>query len=399
MDVKKNSVTTKLTGLFTRNLDFLLGTQKPMRIRTSQFLLAALLMLACVGIVYFMRAVGISGMGNIDLWAAVSIGGLVLIYTLIRSGLSSRLADPSLAFIQMLYAIACDAAAFTITGQGRGVALPILSVILMFGMFGLSIRQVMIVAGYGLTLFSFSVAYLHWYLHLDEPTGLLIAYFLILFVVLMATTVLTWRLQRISAYIREQKNQLALAFDKIQQISNYDELTGLANRRYMLEKMRNEVQRAERTSAPLLLAILDIDHFKQINDQYGHLEGDRALQLFTSVVQNNIRTNDTLARWGGEEFLILLTDTEASVGAICLERVRTKVAEEKISVHNSALNLTVSIGVTAFTKGETIETTLARADAALYRAKGQGRNQTVWHNSDLNSDLNSGLPPAPLNGA
>ncbi|HEY8904665.1 MAG TPA: GGDEF domain-containing protein, partial [Rhodoferax sp.] len=121
-----------------------------MRIRTTQFLLASLLMLASVGVLYFMRAVGIEGMGDVDTWAVFSCGGLAVIYLLIRSGFSLRAADPSLAFWQMLYAIACDAAAFIIAGHGRGVALPILSVILMFGMFGLSMRQVVTVALYGL---------------------------------------------------------------------------------------------------------------------------------------------------------------------------------------------------------------------------------------------------------
>ena len=108
-----------------------------MRIRTSQFLLAALLMLASVGVLHFMQAVGIDGMSDINAWTAFSCGGLVVIYGLIRSGYSLRLADPSMAFVQMLYAVACNAAAFIIAGHGRGVVLPILSVVLMFGMFGL----------------------------------------------------------------------------------------------------------------------------------------------------------------------------------------------------------------------------------------------------------------------
>ena len=349
-----------------------------MRIRTSQFLLAAVLMLACIGVVYFMRAVGSDGMHDIDTWALLSSAGLVVIYVLIRSGLSLHMADPSLAFVQMLYAIACAAAAFIITGHGRGVTLPIVSVILMFGMFGMSMRQVMMIAVYGLALFGFAAWYALLHSTTDETAGLFVAYVFMQFVVLSATTFLTWRLQQMSAHMRSQKNQLALAFDKIQKIATRDELTGVANLRFMLEKIHDEALRAQRTSSPLLLAILDIDHFKQVNDQYGHQQGDRALQMFTSVVQGNIRTNDTLARWGGEEFVILLTDTDVSVGEVCLDRVLSKVAEMEISAGNDCLRLTVSIGVTPYRSGEAVEKILARADAALYAAKAQGRNQIVW---------------------
>ncbi|WP_342620051.1 diguanylate cyclase [Rhodoferax sp. GW822-FHT02A01] len=380
MKATKNKYVSVLDVLICRGLGYLLGNQKPMRIRTSQFLLAAVLMLACIGVVYFMRLVGIEGMGDIDTWAMASSLGLVVIYALIRSGISLRMEDPSLAFIQMLYAIACNAAAFIITGHGRGVALPILSVVLMFGMFGLSMRQVGLVALYGIVLFSGATIYALRHLNTDEPVGLFVAYLFMVFLVLSATTFLTWRLQQMSAYMRNQKNQIAAAFDKIQQIATRDELTGTANRRFMLEKMHDEVQRTQRSSSPLLLAILDIDYFKRINDEYGHQVGDQALQMFTTVVQNNIRTNDTLARWGGEEFIVLLPETEVSVGKVCLERVRAKVAEIEIPVSDSHLKMTVSIGLTQYCNGEAIEKTLIRADTALYDAKTLGRNRIVLAN-------------------
>lgn len=348
-----------------------------MRIRTSQFLLAAVLMLACIGVLYFMRGVGIRGMGDVDTWAIVCSTGLVVFYVLIRSGFSLRMADPSLAFLQMLFAIACNAAAFIVAGHGLGVTLPILSVVLMFGMFGLSMRQVALVAVYALVLFGAAAAYTRRYGTTAEPAELFAAYVFMLFIVLSATTFLTWRLQQMSAHMRKQKNQLALALDQIQKIATRDELTGVANRRFMLEKMREEVERAQRASSPLLLAMLDIDHFKRINDVYGHQVGDRALQAFSSVVQNNLRASDTLARWGGEEFVVLLTDTDASVGNICLERVRAKVAEIEVPAGDDRVTMTVSIGVTPYRHGETIEKTLLRADAALYDAKAQGRNQIV----------------------
>lgn len=361
-----------------QGMAWVLGNSKPMRIRTSQFLLAALLMVACVGVLYFVQAIGTEGMGDVDTWAAFSCGGLVVIYALIRSGFSQRFSDPSLAFAQMLYAIACDAAAFVIAGHSRGVTLPILSVILMFGMFGLSLRQVIFVALYGLGLFSLAAIYTAQHLVTDEPTGLLVAYVFMAFVVLSATTFLTWRLQLMSAYMRNKKNELKTALDKINLIATRDELTGVFNRRHMLEKIAEEAQRANRQSKALLFAILDVDHFKQINDTHGHQVGDMALQAFASVVLGTLRAHDTLARWGGEEFVILLTDTDPASGQICLERVRAKVADAVVNTPTGAVKMTVSIGVTPYRPGEDTDKTMARADAALYVAKLQGRNRTEW---------------------
>lgn len=358
-------------------VDLMLGTDKAMRIRTSQFLLAALLMVICVGLMYLVQASGAKGMGSVDAWAFFSCAGLVVIYTLIRSGLSLRRPDPSLAFWQMLFAIACDAVAFVISGQGRGIALPILAVILMFGMFGLSMQQVILVALYGSMLFGLAGMYVLKHLSFDEPVRLVVAYVLMVLVVFLATTFLTWRLLQITAYIRKQRNEIQLALERIQEIAIRDELTGLFNRRYMQERMREEASRSDRNGESLLIAILDIDHFKRLNDSYGHHAGDLALHAFAKVVQTNIRGHDILGRWGGEEFVILLPNTSLSTGMDCLERIREKLAVSSITVDNLNLQITVSVGLTEHIPREHPDKTMARADAALYAAKDRGRNQLV----------------------
>lgn len=363
--------------LIRYSLDLVLGSGKAMRIRTSQFVLAALLMLASIGVLFFMKSVGIGGMGDVRLWAACSTAGLMIVYALIRSGYSLRWADPSLAFVQMLFAIACNAAAFALAGDGRGVTLPLLAVILMFGMFGLSIQQVITVAVYGLMLFAEAILFS--LLRETERTTYYLygAYYFMVVIVLASSTFLTWRLCEMREHMRHQKLQLTRALEKIQQTANYDELTGAANRRHMLQLIQYESQRSDRSANPLLVAMLDIDYFKRINDTYGHQAGDVALQKFTKTVQEKIRVTDTLARWGGEEYLILLTETELDVGLICLERVRAAVAADVVKFAGSWISLTVSIGVTRYQPGEAFEKTLTRADEALYAAKAQGRNQIV----------------------
>ncbi|WP_295958819.1 GGDEF domain-containing protein [Rhodoferax sp.] len=357
--------------------DALLGTDRPMRIRTSQAALASVLMFASMADLYLLAWHGLADIRHVVLWSVFCTLGLVLVFGLIRSGFSLRWSDPSLAFGQMLYAIACNAVAFVLAGHGRGISLALMAVILMFGMFGMSMRQVVMVALYAMLLFGVAMLVAMEQALTDEPAVLYAAYFFMLLIVLTSSTILTRRLGLMRAHTRKQKVQLALALKKIQLIATRDELTGTANRRFMLELMREEIQRADRSGATLMVAILDIDYFKRVNDSYGHQAGDRCLQAFARVVQSSIRTTDRLARWGGEEFLILLGDTNFALALACLERVRAQVEQAVVAMGEIEIRITVSIGVTQYQTGDSIEQTIDRADLALYAAKAQGRNQVV----------------------
>lgn len=292
--------------LWTNRLDrlrnLLLGTDRHMRIRTSQAGLASLVMLAGIANMYVLAWHGEAVLRGVAIWSAVCIVGLLLVYGLIRSGFSLRWADPSLAMPQMLYAIACNAAAFVLAGHGRGITLSLLAVILMFGMFGMSMRQVVVVALYAMGWFGAAMLMAVEQSVTDESAVLYATYFFMVVIVLFCTTILTHRLGVMRAHTRSQKAQLLQALEKIQRIATRDELTGTANRRFMTELMREEIQRADRTDAPLMVAILDIDYFKRVNDSYGHQAGDRCLQEFARVVQASIRATDRLPAGAGRSF-------------------------------------------------------------------------------------------------
>ncbi|PZU35853.1 MAG: GGDEF domain-containing protein, partial [Acidovorax sp.] len=134
------------------------------------------------------------------------------------------------------------------------------------------------------------------------------------------------------ARLRSQKRELAAAVEQIRELAIRDELTGLPNRRYMLEMMRLEHARAQRSRQPLLLAQLDLDHFKAVNDTHGHAAGDVALQSFAQTVHGCVRASDLLARWGGEEFLLLMANTHPADGTRLLERVRATVAATPVAL-------------------------------------------------------------------
>lgn len=157
-----------------------------------------------------------------------------------------------------------------------------------------------------------------------------------------------------------------------------DPLTGALNRRAFTQEAEREVARARRTGSPLSLLMMDLDHFKQINDQLGHAAGDDILCRFVAVAGRELRAEDVFCRFGGEEFVALLPDTAAAQALAAAERLRTAFAIEAAALPRPApmpFALTVSIGAEQWRPEENLEDTLRRADAALYRAKAQGRNR------------------------
>lgn len=157
-----------------------------------------------------------------------------------------------------------------------------------------------------------------------------------------------------------------------------DELTGLRNRRRIMSRLEEEFQRACRLQAPLCLIIIDIDHFKRVNDNYGHLFGDVVLRHVSATMQEIVRRYDIIGRIGGEEFLIIAPNATIEDAAILAERLREQVGNTPVTDRNLNITVTVSAGVAAFIEGEdSIETLLRRADTALYKAKREGRNRVA----------------------
>ncbi|MGP1684711.1 MAG: GGDEF domain-containing protein [Giesbergeria sp.] len=335
-------------------------------------------MMACCAVVMQMLAAG----GNIDThiagwWAVFAVGGLLVALVMVRSGFSERLADPAMTWFQMQWALTCNAVAYVLAGPLRALVLPVLVIILMFGIFGRDRRQTVFLMLYSIVLYTLAV-FGAAYLDSPKPTlAVVTAHLVIVLLSLLAGTLMCLQVQSIRARLRRQKRELEIALVQIREMAMRDELTGLANRRQMSELMAVEMRRCERSRRPLLLAQLDIDHFKAINDQHGHAAGDLALQQFSRIVTKELRSGDALARWGGEEFVLLLCDTRPADGAELLERLRASLAQTPISFGAQKGKMTVSIGCTPYRRGEPLETTLARADEALYDAKSQGRNRVV----------------------
>ena len=172
--------------------------------------------------------------------------------------------------------------------------------------------------------------------------------------------------------------KLALALKQIENLVRNDDLTGLANRRGVMDRLQQCIHAAQRRDAPFCIALLDIDFFKQVNDRYGHEGGDQVLRAFGQLLPSQIRATDCAGRYGGEEFLLVLCDTQLAQAGVLLERIResTEALPWTQLVHKD-LRVTCTLGVTQYRQGETAEALISRADAAMYRGKAAGRNRVV----------------------
>jgi diguanylate cyclase (GGDEF)-like protein len=181
-----------------------------------------------------------------------------------------------------------------------------------------------------------------------------------------------------SNHALEQKNaDLAAAFERLNELATHDELTGAFNRRVMVERLELQVVYKSRYGTPASLIMLDLDHFKKINDLYGHSVGDLALQVLVRTVQGELREGDILARFGGEEFLILLPLSATDAAMQTAERLRSAVAAIELGADQDQVLLRASFGVAELAAGEGVADWLRRVDVALYQAKDSGRNRVV----------------------
>ena len=183
-------------------------------------------------------------------------------------------------------------------------------------------------------------------------------------------------LARLEEELKAVQQELALRNAEYQRIASYDTLTGLLNRRAVLEKVDEWLHHVRRYKGRLSVAMLDIDHFKGVNDRYGHRVGDRVLADLSSMMQRSIRKTDFVGRYGGEEFLIILPRTDAAGAAVMAERVRASL--QGVPMHDAEGNtfqVTASLGIAEHFDGDDEDSLISRADTALYHAKEAGRNR------------------------
>ena len=357
--------------------DRVLGTEPKQRLRLVQCGVAMLLVLGSVLNMQYLVVAGLAPAWPVALWSVVLAGGFAVFFGVIRSGLNLKLTDPALTRPQMVFAIVCGAGGYALAGAGRGGAFPILMVIFMFSMYALPPAQVMRIALFAVALFGATMAAMAWHDPATYEPAVEWGHFIMIAIMVPAIAVLAGQLSRLRERMRRQKKELSTALARIQDLATRDEMTGLINRRHMQELMEQERQRGVRSGYTFCLAMIDLDGFRKINDQQGHEFGDRLLKRFAREALNVIRISDLLGRWQGEQFLLLLSDTRASLARLGLERLRERIFAMQIDAQGPPIHVSFSAGVTEHRAGESVADTIARADQALRAAKGAGRNRVV----------------------
>lgn len=377
----ERSVTARTHSWWHQVVDALLSTDRRRRIRIAQWLISVLVYAAMTMVLWFGVPEGSVHAGRLLPWVCFGLSGQAAIYAALRSGWSERFADPGLTTAQILLGIVAVNWGYVICGPVRGVALYPLSLIFAFGAFSLSLRGLAILTAVALSTLAATMAGLHvvragpdaWTLaNVDlrvDVTNLLMS-----IILLPALSLVAARLSALRSRLRSQRESLSAALEEVQRLATRDELTGLANRRHMQERLEHEQQRFMRTRHAFSIALIDIDHFKEINDRLGHAGGDEVLKAFASTATQTLRSCDLLARWGGEEFLVLLPNTSGEQAQATLQRVLDRV---RCLPQNSGSPLSFSAGVAEYRADEPVADAVSRADREMYAAKSCGRNRVL----------------------
>ncbi|MCU0967005.1 MAG: diguanylate cyclase [Burkholderiaceae bacterium] len=357
--------------------DWLFGADCKQRIRLRRTLVASgVYLLAALG-QWWSAQIGLAD-PDLARWLILClVPGLFGFLLAIRSGVNLRFSDPALTMQQMVFAIVAMAAAYVINPPVRGMLLMIVALVLVFAAFTLSPRASRALGLFAITVLGLVMLAMGTHApQTFDPTVERI-HFAFAAVVLPVISMLAGDLSAMRMRLKLQKAELQCALARIHKLATRDDLTGLINRRHMEELAEMEQRRALRSGSLPCLCLVDIDHFKRVNDHHGHAAGDEVLRLFARHAAASMRDTDVLARWGGEEFLVMLPDTRPDEARTGFERLRRLLSRDEAWGERSHMRVSFSAGLTAWRPGEALRDALARADHALYEAKATGRDRLV----------------------
>lgn len=347
------------------------------RLRIQRYMLAAINFVICTMVLAY--AVSVGAVNAIAGWTLglYMMGNCLLFYGLLRSGFNLRFADPSLTLPQIMVAITCVVGAYAILEDSRGASLMLLVLVLVFGLFNLTASQARSAALFALVAQGLTMLAMNTLEPGRYPVRQELIHFLFACTTLPTISLLAGQLSDLRSRLRARKDELAVAVERIQMLATRDELTGLFNRRHMTETLDLQKKFSDRGGRVFCIGILDIDHFKRVNDTHGHGAGDQVLRNFAHAVQRELRETDVIARWGGEEFLLMLPECRVGQADAMMDRVREAINGVQMCPDHPDLHIRFSAGMAEQRFDENVADTIERADQALYRAKRSGRNRTV----------------------
>lgn len=354
------------------------------RLRERRMLVGSLSYLFTLSLVIAFWYLGDYSLSVVRNYVLAVLGLIGFFWVLMRTDVNLRFADPSMTLAQVASSILPAYYVMYHSQQSRPVFLVLCFSAAMYGLFQFRLRDFMllslvVIGGY---------AALIGLVYLNRPNEIHVQLELLLWFSLSATFLqfsglgghianLRGKVKRHYKELGKRNVELEQALQRIEELAMRDELTGVFNRRFLMETIRNEKLRCDRTGTAFALCILDVDHFKQVNDRHGHVAGDQVLQAIAKTAGGALRQTDYFGRYGGEEFALVLTGTVADGAMVIAERVRGMIEALDFSVISPQFRVTVSIGIAAVHRGEDTEEAFKRADKALYLAKESGRNRCI----------------------
>jgi diguanylate cyclase len=364
-------------------------------LRLRRFWIAAATYLLWVGLAAYLDVMGLFklelGGVHVSTWVVVAgmFLGNVAFYLAFRTGLNLRLRDPSLSMPMMLVALGWAILFSGGLAEVRGVSLMVFMMIMLFGIFDLRMRQYLFCWVIAVVGFAAIIVLTSPDLTLAERLRVDGMYVLLLAITLFWAVFFGRYVGGLRDKLAARNTELKEALAMVENLAIRDDLTGLHNRRYVMDMLKREFARAERHGSRFAMLLMDVDNFKQINDTHGHAAGDEVLVAFVRRLCEQVRGVDvvgrsrepddtsTISRFGGEEFLVVLPDTGAVGARRVAERIRAAVAAAPMKTAEGPIPVTVSIGVAEHQKGEPVRDLLERADRAMYAAKSGGRNRVA----------------------
>lgn len=354
---------------------WLLGHERKMRTYLSRTLVNCLPYAVGTAVASYCAAVGIMSTALATALVLSRALSLVAIYAALRSGWSQRFHDPSLALVQVVTALLWTATMYLLTGPMHTAMLPLLVLSMASATFNLDATRARRITWFAVLLMTAVMATATLLDSAVYAPKVQFCLWVIMASILPTGLLNSMQLKRLKHRLKTQREELRVALTRLHDLATHDELTGLANRAHMGEMLEQYLQRHRDGGELFSIALLDLDFFKRVNDTHGHGVGDEVLKAFAEALRHTLRESDLPARWGGEEFLVLLPQSSAENARIVLERLREHFSAQVVSPSVPSLRASFSAGLVSPRPGETLAMVLDRADQALYAAKHAGRDR------------------------
>lgn len=344
-------------------------------LRINRFFISFGIYILNLSLCYLAYNAGMMQLSELYWYGIIILAANIFLYIIFRTGLNEWMKDPSLTSVQICVASLIVMYGVFFIHEARGILLSLYILIMLFGTFRLDTRQFLHVSAFILATYGADILLLHFAHRQDLNLKIEIFQWLALAIVLISVSFIGGNISALRHDLSASRKKLQASLVTIKEMAIQDDLTGFFNRRHLMELLESEHNRSVRTGSVFSLAMIDLDKFKSINDTFGHQAGDNVLLTFSAIIRSVLRKTDFCGRYGGEEFLVVLPETDLEAAKVFAERIRVCVEDSFFPDLKKKSKITVSIGLAEHRTTEDIEKTISRADEALYRAKNKGRNR------------------------